>query len=278
MTPTTARLIARVSAYLPLTLTVILLIVTTFNSDVLKFVPLELMLAVSSLSSLLLAVHIETRLASATGEFRSLADGVRDLENVQQKYLRALTPPMETKSLAQAFDSVGRKRTRWRRLRVFAISTQQIATFFNSHQLSVEQCEILIYQPTSAKNRRGSTLLPGHAAYPVETWRSLKKEGRIDVLTIRSYNFLPMNFECIFDDEILLLGLYESDPDDPIEVRVGKVTIVESNTSQGERMLEEYRSRYDKFFEVCGKHHGPNPYEQPGISHISSTESTAPPT
>jgi len=258
----TARIIVRISTYLPLALTVVLLIVTTFNSDILKFVPLELMLAVSSLSSLLMAVHVETRLVLATDRFKDLALSVRDLERIQKVYLKALTPAMQTKSLAQAFDAVSRRRTRWGTLRIYAISTRQIVTFFSSHQFSVERCEILIYQPGSSGNRTEGALDFGDAAYPVELWRSMQKEGRVGALTIRSYDFLPMEYECIFDNDLLLLGLYESDPGDSLGVRVGSVTMVEGNTLEGQRMIDEYQSRYDKFFKVCAAHHGPNLYEQ----------------
>jgi hypothetical protein len=270
VTPTIARAIARVSAYLPLALTVVLLIITTFNSDVLKFVPLELMLAVSSVSCLLLVVHVESRITSATSEFQSLTKSVRDLEKIQRDYLRALIPPMQTKSLGQSFDLVSTKRKRWNTVRIFAISTQQISTFFNSHELMTERCEILIYQPPSMKPRRDRPPDPYRTDYPVKLWRSLKKEGRINVLTIRSYNFLPMHFECIFDDELLLLGLYEPDPDDPQEIRVGSVTVVENTTPQGEQMIEEYRRRHEGFFETCEKHYGPNPHETGTIADVSS--------
>jgi hypothetical protein len=253
-------------------LTVILLVATTFNSDILKFIPLELMLAVSALSFLLITVHLETRLTSMTDELQTLSVAVQKLENTQRDHLTAITPPIQTKTLAQAFDAVSRKRTRWGRLRIFAVTTHQICTFFSSHEFAVEQCDILLHQRTSSGNRRSSDNLrpdlTDHTDYLVELWRSLEKEGRIGALTVRSYNFLPMNYECIFDDEILLLGLYEPDPDNPIEVKVGSVTIVENNTPQGQRVIEEYQKRYDKLFEVCANNHGPNPYDQPKTSRL----------
>lgn len=272
MTSSASRALAKVSAYLPLALTVILLVATTlFDSSLLRNVPLELIVAVCALSFLSVSMHVETRLASAAGKFRDLAQRVQDLENVQQTYLKAMSPSIQTKSLAQAFDAVSAKRLRWDRLRIFAITTQQIVTFFDSHQFSVGHCEILIHGPTSPKGKHGNGLHLDLTSYPIEMWRSLEKEGRIGKLTVRSYEFLPTQYECIFDDDILLLGLYEPDPRDSLGVRVGPVTMVESNTPHAKRMIEEYKSRYDSLFGVCADHYGPNPFEMPSTSQISTS-------
>jgi hypothetical protein len=259
MTSGTVRLIARVSAYLPIVLTVVLLVVTTFNSDILKYVPLELMIAVSSLSYVLIAVHLETRLSTARDKFEDLAIRVKDLQISHKEYLDTLVPSVQTMSLAQGFDLVSRTQDRWASMRVFAVSSQQIVTFFRSHRLVVEKCEILIHEPPlkATRNRSSSSPVP----FYIQDWRTLQREGFIGKLIIRSYDFLPTEYECIFDDRILLLGLYESVPTDYSRVKVGNVTAVRNSTQPGRQMIEEYRSRFDKLFDVCATHHGPNLYE-----------------
>jgi hypothetical protein len=47
-------------------------------------------------------------------------------------------------SLADGFVAVSKHQVRWQNLRVLAVSTQQILTFFSSHRLSVENCELLL--------------------------------------------------------------------------------------------------------------------------------------
>lgn len=203
----------------------------------------------------MIAVHIETKLVTTGTKLQELSSNVKNLHDTQEAYLKAVAPIIQTMSLAQGFATVSRQHVRWTNLRIFAVSSQQILTFFRSHRFIVDNCELLIRADPRDKRTRAwansSRLL-------VQEWRTLEREGYVGKLTVRSYDFFPTEYECIFDEKVLLLGLYESDPDDHWDIKVGNVTLVEDSTPYGRHMIQEYRSRFDKLFDVCATHHGPD--------------------
>jgi hypothetical protein len=259
MKPAILRLINIISTYLPLALTVVLLIATTFDSDLLRYIPIELMLATIALSFILISVHVETKMAQSTKKLNELESSISALQGVQKSFLDTVRPTIQTMSLAQSLHAVANFKREWRSLQVYAISSHQIVTFFRAHGIKVENCELLIHDTPAARTARS----PGKQGIPfyIQDWRSLKADGFIGKLTIRSYDFLPTEFECIFDDEVLILGMYQLAPEDYSSVRVRNVTLVLNTATEGQRMIDEYSDRYRKLFEVCASHYGPNRYE-----------------
>jgi hypothetical protein len=252
------QLLQKASTYLPLIGTVIILLIATFDSNIFKYVSISLLLAIMAVSFVLTAVYLQTQLQETKQGLGKLTTRVGELEQVQDSYLKAMIPVIQAVSLAQGFQIVS-KASRIGHLRVFAISSQQILGFVKFHGFEIERCTVLVrgFSPDDAEHRDFLSQIK----LVVRDWRALERQGRIRDLAVRTYDFFPTEYECIFDDQYLLLGLYDSDPDDYSEVRVRNATLVDGVTSAGRQMIAEYTERFDNLFAVCDSHHGAFSYE-----------------
>jgi hypothetical protein len=266
--PRVVASIERVSTYLPLIGTAVLLLISTFAEGVLKSVPIAILLAIMATSFVLTAVHLESNLAGAKDELSQTRHDVQDLgqridrlESTQADYLRSAQPDLRVMELGDGFRVMSERNPRIGHLRIYAISSQQILSFLRFYPFHVEKCSVLLrgFPDDDAQHRDFASQIK----LAVRDWRAMVPAGRIDDLSIRSYDFFPTEYECIFDGGSLLLGLYDSDPDDYSEVRVRGVTLIEASTPAGQQVVNQYIERFDNLFATCASAHGPDYYPAP---------------
>lgn len=252
-------LFQRIGVYLPLAGTALILLAATFDSNIFHAVPLSLLLAIMTTSFILTVVYLETQLRENSERTLRLHQVISSLEKTQKEYLQATAPALQIASLGQAFQVASLTINHISHLRVYAISSQQVLGFIRFHSFYVDRCSLLIRG--FAEDDYKHSDFRKQIELVVKDWRALVREGRIRTLSIRSYDFLPTEYECIFDERCLFLGLFESAPEDYSEVRVRNVAIIENSTPAGRQMINEYIDRYDNFFRICQNHHGPNRYD-----------------
>ena len=249
--------IGRLSTYLPLIGTCFLLIVTTFNSDVLKFVPMNLMLAIIALSFILLTVHLENRTEILTDEVVSLRRSLDEQQALRQRELDALIPSIRHSSLGDAFADLAQQQRRWGDIRILAISSAQILSFFRFHNFYADKCTLLLRGFPEGDS--GNADFANQIKLVVQDWRGLVKSGRLRELEVATYDFLPTEYNVIFGDDLLFAGLYEPDPEDYSGVRVRGVGLIRGSTLEGRAVIGDYTERFDAFYASCttGKHGSP---------------------
>jgi hypothetical protein len=252
-------LLQRISTYLPLVGTVLILLIATFDSNLFNFVPLSLLLAIMTISFVFTVVYLETQLRESSEAVQKLSDRIHSLEKTQQEYLQSTRPLIQTVTLAQGFEIVISKIRQADHLRIFAISSQQILGFIRFHAVDINRCSLLVRE--FAKDDRDNRDFRKQIELVVRDWRALERDGRIKNLTVRSYDFFPTEYECIFDDKCMLLGLYDSDPEDYSGVRVRNAVLIENSAQPGRQMIAEYIERFDQLFQVCHQRHGSDSYE-----------------
>ena len=267
MNPTLARLLQLVGTFLTLVGTIIILLVSTFDSSLFDAVPLHLLLAIMALSFIFVAVHLERVLVGIQTTTDDLASDVVQLENgistrvaaleaTHQAYLEATTPAFRMGTLTDAFAGATQTRKHIDHLRVYAASSQQVFTFVSNSTLSVDRCSLLIrgfppkHESVFARQVRGLA----------DEWRKLAATGRIRELEILAYDYFPTDYEIVIDSEALIFGLFEYDPNEFSGVRLRAATLVEDSSADGRDLIVEFRDRFDGLFEACRTAHGPNPY------------------
>lgn len=261
MNPKAVRLLQLTSTYLPLAGTVIILLLQTFFSSLLDAVSLPLLLAIMAVSFVFVAVHLEQRLGGLQTSVETLdqdvSKRVSTLEETHRAYLEATIPAFRTGSLAAAFDRALSGRDRIGHLRVYAISSQQIFGFISNSTVTVDRCSLLIQGfPLDDKSDFAHQVrLNAH------DWRKLAKAGRIRDLEIHSYDYFPTDYEVLIDSDALIFGLFDYDPDGYSKVSLRAATLFEGTTPDAEKLILEFRDRFDRMFKDCETAHGPNPYE-----------------
>ncbi len=247
--------IERITTYGPLVVTVAILIVQTFFPSALASLPLSATIAILAGSVIFLVWHVETTLIEANQSLKSQQLSINQLEKTQAAFILSTTSLSQIR-LGSAFAAISAVTPRVGYLRVFAISSQQILSLVNFHDITIEKCHILIrsFKPDDIAHAD----FLNQIKLVVADWRRLQKSGRIAELEIRHYGFFPTEYECIFDREHLILGLYEPDPNDYSEVRVRDPILVRSTSDAGRTAISEFAERFDRLFEICADHHGPN--------------------
>ena len=143
-------------------------------------------------------------------------------------------------------------------LRVYAISSGQIVHFVNHNKLKIDRCSVLIESKDHYPDARQREIFKTQALSAIHDWRSLVDAGRIGCLEVLRYDFHPIEYECIFDDKYLILGLYDSIDTEYSTVGVRDAVTVHAGSLAGARVIAEFVDRYDALFLHCRDHHGPN--------------------
>ncbi|HXD53761.1 MAG TPA: hypothetical protein VN618_03320 [Solirubrobacteraceae bacterium] len=256
MSPALVRLLQLVSTFLALVGTIVILLVSTFDSSIFDFVPLHLLLAIMALSFIFVAVHIERALYRLQSETQVLTSSVTQLEATHKAYLEATAPVLKMGTLAEAFAGATGARKHIDHLRVYAASSQQVFSFVSNSTLHVDRCSLLIRGFPTKHDSRFAQQVRGLA----DEWRKLAASGRIDELEIMAYDYFPTDYEILIDSEALIFGLFDYDPDEFSSVKLRTANLVEDSSAAGRDLIVEFRDRFDKLFEACRAAHGPNPY------------------
>ena len=249
------KFIERVIAYGPIVATVAILIVQTFFPSLLDRVPLSATSAIIATSVVFFVWYVEKTLIDSKQSLASMQARIEELQSTQKAFITSTTTLSQSR-LGAAFAAVAAATPRVGHLRIYAISSQQILSFFKFNNFIVEKCEILVrgFSPDDPIHRD----FLNQIRLVVADWRNLHASGRVAHLEIRYYDFFPTEYECIFDGDYLILGLYDSDPNDYSEVRVRDPILIRGTSDAGRLMISEFADRFDKLFEICATHHGPN--------------------
>jgi hypothetical protein len=251
MTARLLRPLQLVSTYLPLAGTVVLLLITTFDSGLLKSISPSLLLAIMAVSFLFVAVHLETRLAELNATIVTLGGAltsrVAALETTQKEYLQATVSPLRTATLGEVFQLALRNRGHVGHLRVYAISSQQILGFVRNHSFHIDRCSLLV-RWFSADDRSD---FAAQVRLVLDDWAKLHRAGRIGELDISFYDFFPSEYEVIFDTTALILGLYDLDPEDYSGVKVRDATLIEGGPPSAQQIIHEFCDRFDGLHAAC---------------------------
>jgi hypothetical protein len=250
--------VQRLTAYGPIVVTALILTVQAVFPNFIQALPVEASIALLAGSVVFLVWHVEMSLVATRAGLAQLETGVVVLEGTQRDFIQASSSLSQAR-LGRMFAEVATASPRVGRLRIFAISSQQILSFVKFHDISIEKCELLVrsFDPSDAAHKD----FHNQIRLVVADWHRLKTSGRIGELEVRTYDFFPTEYECIFDRDHLILGLYDSDPSDYSEVSVRDPLLIRGTSDGGRLMISEFAERFDHLFEVCRTHHGDFSYQ-----------------
>ncbi|WP_439585158.1 hypothetical protein [Dyadobacter bucti] len=78
-------------------------------------------------------------------------------------------------------------------------------------------------------------------------WRTQQRIGNIKNLKLSRYNFLPTEYHVIFDDRLLITGLYTPNKEADSKVDVEDPLLIDNATTDGEQIIKRYILRFDSF-------------------------------
>ncbi len=234
---------------------IVVLLVQTFVPQTISKLPLEATCAILAGSVLFLIWHVESTLLKSAANLEKMSSAVSLLSSTQAEFIDS-TKVLNQTTLGTAFSEICGKTHRIGTLRIYAISAQQVLSFLKFFSVHIDECRILLrgFDPGECTNPDFANQIK----LVVADWHRMQREGRISRLEIRHYNFHPTEYEVIFDRENLIQGLYDSDPEDYSGVTVRDPIIVRASSDGAKMVISEFADRFDKLFDICKDHHGPN--------------------
>jgi len=244
----------RVITYTPLAATVLVLIIQNFFPSFFNDLSFQITSAIIASCTVCLVWHVETHLTKSTQSLGGLETRIHTLETTQETFIQSVKS-LKQMQLGEAFSVIAKTSPRVEHLRIFAISSLQILSFFKFNDIRADKCQILLRG--FEENDTDHQDFLNQIKLICSDWQYLHKTNRILELEIRHYDFLPTEYEVIFDNEYLIFGLYDSDPTDYSGVSVRNPVLVDSKTDAGRIMVSEFANRFDNLFKTCETHHGP---------------------
>lgn len=176
------------------------------------------------------------------------------MDNVVKAVEDGLKGHIGENNLAHAIGEAAKIRTHWAKVRILATSTGQIQPIFQSSGLNADTVEIIVRKirpdeierdPQLGEYQRDIARLTGE-------WLDLERKGRIKKLTICELHFFPLDYNVIFDQEVMINGLLVPEALRFSEVNVANPTLTIARTVSAKREIQKHIERFDKLIEYIG--------------------------
>lgn len=135
------------------------------------------------------------------------------------------------------------------KLRIYAITTTNIAALFETSSFTVNECVILLrYTPSNAFYHPMS--YENEIIAKISRWKHMVDIGKIKQLTIIGYDNLPDNWFFAFDDKLLATGLVEFSSSDICGQSMSKIPSWFYNndpSSDSAKQIQIYLKHFDNF-------------------------------
>jgi len=159
----------------------------------------------------------------------------------------------------EAFTTASKKTREVGLLRIYSITGQQMYAGICHSNIKVKECRLLVQNPPPNCQKNRDTIKVVEAQ--IALWEQMKETGNIEKLIVRYYDFFPTEYECIFDDNHLIFGLFTPVPSAVAKVDVRMPILIRGNTDTGKQLIDEFVTRFDKLFETC------TPYPSSNMPH-----------
>jgi hypothetical protein len=269
------RTIGVTVAYGPLGLFIILTALTNFFPTILDGVSINMLLALSGLCLLGVGFFLQERFRDLEVKHSAVEMALTSLRTTQQSLIDVSRRSFSPTSLADGFRRKASAGLRTRVVRIYAISSQQLLSFFSAENFEADEVRILVRGIKvlgEENNEFGSQI-----RLVMQDWNRLARAGKIASLKIRCYDFLPTEYQIIFDHDSMISGLYDSNPADYSGVIVRDPVYVDGATSDGRAMLGNYVERFDNLFRKCESGHGPNLFDEICVPPLRASEAIVKP-
>jgi hypothetical protein len=133
-------------------------------------------------------------------------------------------------------------------LKIYASTTEIIMPVFKDYSnLNIKNCQIMLQELTNSHN--DAEHMNEKTKIFIESWIGMKKSGKIENLIIKRYNYIPTCYYIIVDKSHLIHGLYYPSMNRGHSVDYREPILINSSTSEGSKMIDDFTFQFDKFFE-----------------------------
>lgn len=135
-------------------------------------------------------------------------------------------------------------------LRIYAISTGVILPIVRSiANIKIGTCVLLLKgfeNPNAEENKNFAVEID----QIIRRWMNLKEIGIIKHLEIFRYTDHPSEYNCIIDNDSVIIGLYSPNPTDDSKVKVINPMVITQDAAAGKLIINQYIQRFDELKEL----------------------------
>lgn len=150
-------------------------------------------------------------------------------------------------SITEAINLATEKKNKFKHIRIFASTTGDIVIPI-SHKignLEIEKCTILIRSEKSVLDKKQSTNITSRVNEVMYQWKELKDKGKIKELEIKKYDYIPPFYVMIFDNNILIKGLFFIDENSRTLLDKTDPFVIYNDTNNSHNLITYYQRWFD---------------------------------
>lgn len=153
---------------------------------------------------------------------------------------------LSCKSLQNAFNEIISHKKTIKCLRIYAISTGIIQPIIRTlPENTVENCRVMIRDFYEGDPQKNETFC-AELNQIIQRWYNLETDGFIKNLELTRYKHYPTEYQCIFDDDAMILGIYHPEAMDSSNVKVkANPIVITKEIPEGKEIINEYIDRFD---------------------------------
>lgn len=151
----------------------------------------------------------------------------------------------KSSSFSELFSEIEKHSKQYDELKIIANSTNALLPAFQDSNVKVGSCQIILRCPKEDESELASFLKTVK-----QDWRDLEKKGRISKLSIHCVDNLLLDWQAIFDDKFMMLGLNSPHNENWKKYKMVATFLVSKTSKSSKEMIEKYRSRFDMVFET----------------------------
>ncbi|MCX5007780.1 hypothetical protein OHB05_34920 [Streptomyces sp. NBC_00638] len=235
--------VERMTAYVPLIGTALILIIQNFFQGFLESLTLNICISAMAFSIALLLWYLEGKIQKFERAFQDVRVSIEDLARDQPRLLGEASSNFQIAPISAAFITAATLSPRVDVLRIYSLSSVQMSNFLQHSGIRVNECRLMIYKPPDENG-----LFAQQIEAAIQAWRASVTAGRIRRLEIRRYDFFPTQYEAIFDASFFIAGLFHPDPVEISGAAVRDPLTVHAQSLSGARIISDSVDRYDRLF------------------------------
>ncbi|MER7589709.1 hypothetical protein ABTW72_19465 [Micromonospora sp. NPDC127501] len=197
----------------------------------------------------IVATYTWTRLSDTKESLDAFRREITSLTERIASLTDSLDSRRDSLTMREAFDLAYLRCPSSGRVRIYAVTSQVIQQNLFAHDFQIARCDVLVFEPANGEKDD----LRENISSVVRDWKDRYVRRGIGRLEVRRYTDFPTEFMVVFDDRLVLWGMYIIDPVDRTGVRYSKISFLGALGGANRNMIQDFIEKFDGLFDLSRK-------------------------
>lgn len=152
------------------------------------------------------------------------------------------------------FNFIEDRKKHFENIKIYGNNSIHFFPLFANSNIRVNNLEILLREKSTENSIEDSRFNQTVKNY-VNEWHKLKATGKIKKVIIKKYKHPPTEWQIVFDNKFIIMGLnYPNEMDwKDVELLIDHATLIENVSVESEKIINNYVTRFNLFFKNAEK-------------------------